>query len=153
MTNPDTPLDEYADRLEDVRESRESHLGSLSTHYTDVSEWLDDGFAVTLPFHLYGAEFQIFATAWDDRRNGLSIRAYAFHPDVDLTMLDETPSRANTITSKYLTTNKLHDDEPSDDMAHLLATVLGYFTRYVLDGRDYGGWRAHHDDPELDEVA
>jgi hypothetical protein len=155
MSKPDTILDDAASTLDEIYARHLDEDKGYTTWRETPAELLADGWATTFPIRLYGYEFTVLATAMNHGHKGVTLRAALYHPDVELETLDDTTvSETTHLKSKTLYSADIADVEVQDDIAHLLATMIGYFVRYLLDGRNFGGYTpTEDDDPEIDEAA
>jgi hypothetical protein len=144
---PPTILADAADVLDDALDDRPEQVYGTMT----VPDALDEG-AVRLPLQLYGREFTVIAVCRETyRSSGFRITGYLFDPDAEVQKTDQDLRNLDRITMKTIESGELHDEGVRDDKQHILATILGYFCRFLIDGRDYGSWRNNHSEPVLTE--
>jgi hypothetical protein len=137
-----TIFDEAADTLRDP--SSRNHIGGLSP-----ADALGQGpgTAVKLPLELYGQEFTVIVGSRD--RRGTTLTAYLFDESQDVLSQDIKLRSLDRISMKTLRTADFDDEDVQDDIEHALATIMGYFSRYLIDGRNYTGWNPTHDEPVI----
>lgn len=140
-STPATPLDDIVAALDGTEGD-----GSMSR---PAREMLDDGSAVAFPFTIYDETFTVLVwlrTNYRGRSRGVSCVLY--EDDSDLPE-DQSVRSADYLKVKHIRPGELADDEAAEDIAHLIATALGYFTRYLLDGRNHSWRSTPHDEPTL----
>lgn len=142
-SDPLTAFDEVTDRLAET-----GNDGSMST---SPAEMLANDDAVTFPLRLYGQEFTVlaFTLRYDNHvRNRDRLTTVVYPPDADLDAGDSVRTM-DYIEVKHMRQRDLSSSEEFDDISHMLATAVGYHTRYLLDGRDYRYGSSRHDEAKV----
>lgn len=163
MTEPDTPLDDvaqhldeaYAQYLDDKDATTKGGASCRPGFSTPPADMLDAGYAVSFPFTLYGNEYTVLAWLDETHYGGFGICAVLYSADADVESLDGRTVRESTyIETTHIKSGDIDNEDVADDTPHLLATALGYLTRYLLDGRDYGYYGTpRHDEATIDDLS
>lgn len=138
---PDTPLSDVAAQLRETIDDG-YHSGYYHGSKT-LQETLDDG-GILHPFSFNGREFEVLYYPKASRHSsGWLISAVLFDPEQDVESTDIEVGNLEKIEKRKIRSSHLDDEEARDDIEHALATLIGYFVRAILDGREYAGYGDH----------
>jgi hypothetical protein len=147
---PRSALDDLADVLDQIL-AAESHSDDLRNGMSySPAQMLDERMAVVVPFSLYNQHFKVLTWQRHSPYRGFEIKAVLYDSQTDLESLTDKVRSTDYIETHRLKSGDLANKDVADDTAHLLGTMLGYFTRYLLTGTNYQFRTSTHDDAPID---
>jgi hypothetical protein len=152
---PSTVLDDLAAQIESTADPEKEHSTGSITHlkYNTPKELLFHDKAVLFEVPLLGETWRILAKAEKSRYSDrLDISTYLYDDETDVAALDVDTRDTDHIAAKKMPASRMADDDVSSDTPHMIATILGYYTRMLLDGRDHSYRWADHDEPEIQQL-
>jgi hypothetical protein len=151
--HPSTPLELPASDLDDgfekIQDNVDVHGGSTSKR---PAQMVEDGTATIFSLPLLGREFYVLAYIDDSYYNGKEVSTYLYEADTNPLHLDDIVRNTDYLVCKRISSSDLSGDDASEDTEHLLATCIGYMTRFLLDGRKYQWRTSAHEEPHIETL-